>query len=442
MSGRDVELLAVGAGPSNLGLAVALEELAPGLADRTLIIERGQGIEWQPGLLLPWAKSQVSFLKDLVIQRNPRSRFSILSHLHATGRLDEFINMDTFTPYRIEISEYLRWVAASLARVRLELGRECVAIRPRRDDAGTITGWRTELADGTLITSRYLVIGTGRDAYLPAPFSALPPGLAVHSTRYRPSIAGLPAGRSYRVAVIGSSQSAAEMFRALREDLPDSDVAWIMRSPGPMADESTKFTNELYYPSYTDEFYGYSPATRQQILRELHKTNFACLTPALAEVLYADLYLDKLRGTTRSRLITMTDVSAARLADGQAILDLTDRRTGAVTQLARDLILLGTGFSWRTPALVRGLAEALGLDEVTVTRNYRLELPGPATAACYLQGINDASHGISDSLLSVLALRAQDIALDIVAHQAGAPAGAQADPEAGAQARGAARQPA
>ncbi|MDT5035417.1 MAG: L-ornithine N5-monooxygenase, partial [Micromonosporaceae bacterium] len=32
MVNHDVELLAIGAGPSNLALAVALEELAPGLA--------------------------------------------------------------------------------------------------------------------------------------------------------------------------------------------------------------------------------------------------------------------------------------------------------------------------------------------------------------------------------------------------------------------------
>lgn len=419
MSGRDVEVLAVGAGPSNLGLAVALEELAPGLAESTVVIERSQSIEWQPGLLLPWAKSQVSFLKDLVIQRNPRSKFSILSYLHATGRLDRFVNMATFTPYRIEISEYLQWVAAALTKVRLELGRECIAIRACRDDTGTVTGWHADLADGTSITSRYLVIGTGRDPYLPAPFAALPASLAIHSTRYRHCVDELPKDRPYRVAVIGSSQSAAEMFRALREDLPDSEVTWIMRSPAPMADESTKFTNELYRPSYTDEFYGYSAATREQVLSELHRTNFACLTPALAEILYDDLYLDKLRGISRSRLITMTEVSAARVADGQVILDLTDRRTGAVTQLSRDLILLGTGFSGHAPALIRHLAGALGLDEIAVTRHYRLKLPHSGTAACYLQGVNDASHGISDSLLSVLARRAEDIATDILAHQAG-----------------------
>jgi L-ornithine N5-monooxygenase len=107
MARRDVELLAVGAGPSNLGLAVALEELAPELAENSLIIDRSPTIEWQQGMLLPWAKSQVSFLKDLVTLRNPRSKFSFLSHLHSTGRLDEFINMSSFLPYRVEISEYL-----------------------------------------------------------------------------------------------------------------------------------------------------------------------------------------------------------------------------------------------------------------------------------------------------------------------------------------------
>lgn len=74
---REVELLAIGAGPSNLALAVALEELAPDdLARNSLIVERAGAVQWQEGLLLPWAKSQASFLKDLVTLRNPQSEFS------------------------------------------------------------------------------------------------------------------------------------------------------------------------------------------------------------------------------------------------------------------------------------------------------------------------------------------------------------------------------
>src|SRR5258708_26648482 len=119
MTHQDVELLAIGAGPSNLALAVALEELAPDdLARNSVLIERSDAVAWQQGLLLPWVTSQISFLKDLVTLRNPSSRFSFVNYLHSIGRLDEFINMGGLWPYRTEISSYLAWVADSLAKVR------------------------------------------------------------------------------------------------------------------------------------------------------------------------------------------------------------------------------------------------------------------------------------------------------------------------------------
>jgi L-ornithine N5-oxygenase len=123
---RDVELLAVGAGPSNLALAIALEELAPTeLATNSLLIEKHETVAWQPGMLLPWTQAQVSFLKDLVTLRDPRSRFSFLSYLHSVDRLNEFVNLGTFTPYRTEISDYLQWSADSLSKVRVEYQQQC-----------------------------------------------------------------------------------------------------------------------------------------------------------------------------------------------------------------------------------------------------------------------------------------------------------------------------
>ena len=418
----EVELLAIGAGPSNLGLAVALEELAPELAESSLLIDRNPTIEWQQGMLMPWATSQVSFLKDLVTQRDPRSRFSFLNYLYDTGRLDEFVNMSTFTPYRVEFAEYLRWVAGSLTKVRIELGRECVALRPRRDQTGAVTGWVTTLANGTAITSRYLVYGGSREPNIPAVLADVPPNRIVHSTEYRQRVAELSGELPYRVAVVGSSQSAAEMFRALRDDLPDSDVAWLMRSIGLSSDESSKFTNELYYPSFVDEFYEARPAAREQILREMYRTNYSVVTPPMLEHLYADLYLARFNERNDRQLVTMVDITAAREAGDEVVLELTDRRTGAVTELRRDLVFLGTGFDARMPRLVRELAGSLELDRIDVSRQYRLELGTPSTAACYLQGVNEQTHGISDSLLSVLAQRAEEICRDIVAHRERIPA--------------------
>ena len=407
----------MGAGPSNLGLAVALEELAPELAKSSLLIERNQAIEWQHGMLLPWAKSQVSFLKDLVTLRNPRSKFSFLSHLHATGRLDDFTNMASFLPYRVEISEYLSWVARSLTKVTVELGRDCTSITGERDPDGTLTRWLTTLADGTVIASRYLVIGTGRDPFIPPELVSLPASRVIHSTQYRPRVASLSKEMPYRIALIGSSQSAAEVFRALSGDLPGSEIAWVMRGVSLTADQSNKFTNEFYYPSYVDEFFDSPPAARERMFSEMYKTNYSCITPAMLDHLYTDLYLDRLHHRETKRLITMVDVTGAREEGDEVVLELTDRNTGRTSELRRDLVFLGTGFGWQAPRLVRGLADAIGLDQVVVSRNYQLIVNQPATAACYLQGINESTHGIGDSLFSVLAHRTRDITLDILAHE-------------------------
>jgi L-ornithine N5-monooxygenase len=421
MTHYEVELLAIGAGPSNLALAVAMEELAPDeLACDMLIVERDEEIAWQRGMLLPDALSQVSFLKDLVTLRNPRSRFSFINYLHSVGRLDQFVNMGSFLPYRTELCDYLRWVARSLAKVRLECGRACTGIEPRRCADGDITGWLVRLADGATIGCRFLVVGAGRDAHVPEVFGELPAERLIHSTEYLQRIGRLRRDLPYRVAVVGGAQSAAEMFGAVQRDLPESRPTMIMRSVGLTAYETSRFTNELYYPSFVDEFFGALPAARTQLLAEMHQSNYGGLTPATLDSLYRQLYLDRLYGQHRLDMITMADVTAARDDGDSVVLTLTDRKTGASRELDTDLVLLGTGFVRGMPRMVRELGAAIGIERIEVTRHYRLVLDRPATGACYLQGVNEATHGIADSLLSVIARRAAEITQDILANRSSA----------------------
>jgi L-ornithine N5-oxygenase len=417
MSDLEVELLAIGAGPSNLALAVALEELAPDLASSSLLIERAATVEWQAGLLLPWAKSQVSFLKDLATLRNPSSEFTFLNYLHTVGRLDDFINMANFVPYRAEISEYFKWAASSLSRVKLRLNCACTAIEPRYGADGDLTGWLTRLADGSVIASRYLVIGIGRDPYIPPQFAHVPPGRTVHSSQYRPCIAGLDREFPYRLAVIGSAQSAAEMYRALQDDLPSAQITWVMRAIGIGAYDKTQFINELFYPSFVDEFFAAKPGAREQVLREMHRTNYAGVEPPFVEELYCESYLDRLAKQDRKRIVTMADVTIAEATDDEVTLELKSRMTGEVAELRTDLVFMGTGFAKEMPPLIRQLGQALGLPSIAVNRQYRLITDNPQIAACYLQGVNEATHGMGDSLLSVIASRAGDIVDDILSHR-------------------------
>lgn len=416
MDRQDVELLAIGAGPANLALAVALEELAPELAREALIIEQHTDVVWQRGMLLPWTQSQVSFLKDLVTLRNPRSKYSFINYLHASGRLDEFINLGTFTPYRVEISGYLEWVAASLSAVRIDYGRRCLSIEPSRT-GGEVDGWVVRLANGGRIHCRDLVIGAGRDARIPEAFTAVPRDRVIHSTEFSARFGEFDPDEPYRVAVIGGAQSAAEMLWAAHQGLPKATCTMVMRSIGLNCYESSKFTNELFYPSFVDEFHAARPDAREQLLREMHRTNYSGLAPGMLETLYRQMYLERLTGAERLEMITMAEVIAARLDGPDVVITLVDRKSGRSEERRFDVVLLGTGFEPGMPRVVRQLAAAVGLEEFTVNRSYRVNLPPSVTAGCYLQGVNEATHGIADSLLSVLSVRSAEIVSDLLARR-------------------------
>jgi L-ornithine N5-oxygenase len=434
---QEVELLAIGAGPSSLALAVAVEELAgPKLAGDTLIVEQQDDVVWQRGMLLPWTQSQVSFLKDLVTLRNPRSAFSFVNYLHSVGRLDQFINLGSFTPYRMEISGYLSWVARSLPNVRIEYGRRCVSVQPfgAADGAGE---WIVQLADGGAVVCRHLVIGAGRDPHIPAAFAGLPRELVIHSTEFAARVGEFDRDRTRRIVVVGGAQSAAEMLWNAHQTFTNAQCTMIMRSIGLNAYETSRFTNELFYPSFVDEFHAARPEAREQLLREMHRTNYAGLTPDMLDTLYRQVYVERLTGNERLEIIPMVEVADAVLDGDEVVLDLIDRKSGRHSELRCDVVLLGTGFAKEMPRIVGDMARAVGLDEITVNRGYRMNLPPTFTGTCHLQGVNEATHGIADSLLSVLAARSAEIVTDVLAHRSTVPNPLVDNPLAGTTTQGA-----
>ena len=184
------------------------------------MIERYESIVWQRGMLLPWTQSQVSLLKDLVTLRNPLSRFSFINYLDSAGKLDDFINMASFPPFRLEISDYLQWVAKSLATVRIEYSRDCVGIEPVMGD-GAANGWLARMADGSTIAARNLVFGAGRDAHVPEAFAGLPRERVIHSTEYARRIPDIDPQAPDRVVVVGAAQSAAGLLRDSYQRFPN-----------------------------------------------------------------------------------------------------------------------------------------------------------------------------------------------------------------------------
>ncbi len=419
---RHMSVVAVGAGPANLAFAVAVEELAPELAGETLLVERRDSIAWQRGMLLPWTQSQVSYLKDLATLRNPRSRYSFINYLHSVGRLDEFINLGSSLPFRLEISTYLQWVAKSLEQVQVEYGRTVTAIEPvsSRDD-GVLDQWRVRFDTGEVVRCRDVVIGIGRAAEIPAVFRDLPRDRVVHSTEFTERIENFDPAEVRRIVVIGGAQSAAEMLWTAYQRFPAAECRMIMRTAGLRSYDSSAFINELYYPSFVDQFYSGSAEVRAQVLQEMHRTNYAGLAPGMLDTLYRQMYQDRLTGNERMIMHTLTDVRATRMDGSELVLTLHDRMQARTSEVRADLVLLGTGFERDKPSLVRHTAASVGLRDAAVDRHYRMVTPASVTAGCYLQGVNEDSHGIADSLLSVLAVRAGEMVADLLAHRADSP---------------------
>src|SRR3954452_8145057 len=152
MTVHEVDVLMIGAGPANLALAVALEECGrAGVARSAMILEQYEDVKWQRNLMLPWARSQVSYVKDLVTLRNPRSRFSFLNFLHERGELDEFVNLGTFNPFRWQLSAYQQWVADTLEHVQMRYGVSAERILPIHSEDGSVFGFAVSLSNGDTV---------------------------------------------------------------------------------------------------------------------------------------------------------------------------------------------------------------------------------------------------------------------------------------------------
>ena len=234
-----LDLVCVGFGPASVAIAVALhDDLEAGKlpqAPKVLFLEKQPQFAWHAGMLLPGAKMQISFIKDLASLRDPRSNFTFLNYLHKNNRLIDFINLGTFLPARAEYEDYLRWCARhfdDLVRYQTEV----VSVSPVLEEGSSVkifTVTSRNVKSGLITThrARNVVVAVGGQASVPQLFPARHPRV-IHSSQYAQLVPKILGDRSapYKVAVVGAGQSAAEIFSNLQGLYPNSKTSMIMRS--------------------------------------------------------------------------------------------------------------------------------------------------------------------------------------------------------------------
>ena len=174
---------------------------------------------------------------------------------------------------RREFEAYCQWVAAQLSSVRF--GHRVDAIRPCSEG-----GWSV-WTRGVEHRARAVVLGVGCVPSLPEFARGL-----THSSGYLTVRDQALAARS--VAVIGSGQSAAEVFADVLE-YGSGRLDWFTRSAGFLPMEYSKLGLEHFSPEYTAYFHAL-PEERRDALRAKQDLLYKGIDAGTSERIYDLLY--------------------------------------------------------------------------------------------------------------------------------------------------------
>lgn len=404
------DLLGIGFGPSNIALAIALDEFRQqGHHLDCLFIEKQQHFAWHKDMLLDHADMQISFLKDLATLRNPRSHFTFTNYLFEKGRLQDFINLKTFFPSRQEFNDYLSW-AASHFENSCAYHEEVIEVLPeKRGNEVSLLRVISQDTSGNLRErlTRNLVVSVGGTPSIPESFRSLHGDPRVfHSSRYLGSIAKLKHAK--RIAIIGAGQSATEIFLDLHGRPGEPEIDLIMRGRAMHPSDDSPSVNEIFNIEFTDYMYSRSPEDRVRLLNEFRHTNYAAPDIDQIENIFKILYTQKVTGSPRHNLRTSHETQDACATGNGIRLQLMDLDTKQLQTKEYDAVILATGYLRNQhKALLAPLTNYL--PNFTANRYYRLDSTPNFKPAIFIQGACETTHGISDTLLSITATRTHEI---------------------------------
>ncbi|WP_186786022.1 lysine N(6)-hydroxylase/L-ornithine N(5)-oxygenase family protein [Paenibacillus agilis] len=415
------EVVGIGLGPSNLALAIAVDEQGED-SSNWLFLEKNEECMWHPGMLLEGARLQISFLKDLVTLRNPRSFYSFINYLKENGRLDEFINLSHFNPTRIEYVHYLNWVKSHLPQKMMQMGAEVISVNPVANSNSGInllkTVYRNRDGEVASVISKDIVVAVGGTPFIPELFAKSRIKPIFHSCNYLHGIASYSSNKPHQFCVVGSGQSAVEIILHLAERFPDSTILSIQRNATFKPADNSPFVNEIFFPRNADFMFDLQNRhNRKRVMDFYHDTNYSAVDIELLETMYHKMYNDKWRNKPQIQLCPFTDIVEVN-EQGHKVKLVTrnNLKDEPLSYFEADAVILATGYERKTlPAFMDNLLPyfVYDEDELAINRSYQVQTNDEMKARIYLQGMSEMTHGISDTLLSILPIRANDILQDI-----------------------------
>lgn len=403
-----LDLIGIGLGPSNLSLAALLEPVADVHAR---FFDQRPKFDWHPGLMLPQARLQTSFLKDLVTAVSPTSAYSFLAYLVNKKRFYDFVNASFENISRREFADYLAWVAgrvstATFSATVREIAFDGTQFQVRRDQ-------ETE-------TTANLCIATGHLPNIPNWAPKQLDNRCFHASEFlhrSPDVTGK------RVAIVGGGQTGAEVFLTLAEGGfgPVASVSWISRRANFDQLDDSHFADEVFTPDYLRLFFQL-PEGRKSGIVESQKLKSDGISPSTLREIYHLLYQRRHLSSGGQSLALLPGREVLALQESGEGFNLTthNQMIGEGEALQADIVILCTGYRTHLPEILQPLTGRMDFDSAQRPRldqNFKVLWDGPSDRRIYMQNTARHSHGIADPQLSLMAWRSAAIINDLLGRQ-------------------------
>lgn len=425
-----LELIGIGLGPFNLSLATLLSK-QPTI--KGLFFEQKKEFNWHKSMILPHTTLQVPFMADLVTLIDPTSRYTFLNYLHTQHRLLKFYFLEDFEIYRQEYNHYCQWVASQLDS--LVFDAQVVSITPAKNDeldhSGNFAVTVCERGKNKTYISKNIVIGTGSKPVLPLFLQGIAkqaPQHCMHTADYANCFDFEAIKRSDRLAkvlVIGSGQSAAEVYRALFEQQLDDEqqpkfqLNWMTRSAGFFPMEYAPLGLEHFSPAYIDYFHALNTDIKTKVVAKQDLLHKGISFKTIRDI-YHMLYERSIGGQAlHSQIMANCALLSAQSnvdnasAKKKVCLTLQQHEQNQTFTVEYDCVIAGTGYSDLLPACLAELLPDIEHDangQPVINRNYTLNYQNGISAhkdsgKIFVQNKETHSHGVGAGDLGLGAYR-------------------------------------
>ncbi|MCM3720023.1 lysine N(6)-hydroxylase/L-ornithine N(5)-oxygenase family protein [Fictibacillus phosphorivorans] len=389
------DLIGVGIGPFNLGLAAMLDETE---GKDALFFEKKTEFNWHKGMLIDGTTLQVPFFADLVSMANVKSKYTFLNYLQEHNRLYHFYFLENFHIPRKEYNHYCQWALSQLDTCHFGMAVEQImpvedGVEPlyevivRSEESGETSSYYT----------RHLSVGIGTSPAVPSHLEKKLGAKVIHSSQYLDRKEELLNAKS--ITVIGSGQSAAEVFYDLAQ-LQSNDaytLNWFTRSKGFFPMEYSKLGLEYFSPDYTNFFYQLPSSKKDELLKKQDLLYKGISMDTIADIY--DLLYEKSVGQHKPEihLQAMTELVSLDHEGDTPLLSLRQNVTGEVFELESDVVILGTGYAPSFPHFLMKMQERIEWDSKNryqITHDYRLKTKDMENNHIFIQNGELHTHGV------------------------------------------------